>query len=340
MRKVKVEEAIGMKICHDITKIVPGKYKGPAFRRNHVIKHEDIDKLLDIGKEHVYVWDDDIDEIHEEEAAIRIAEAVKGANMNYDQPKEGKSILRSTKKGLFKVDKQLLRKVNSIQDVTVPCIPNNFEVEEGQKVASARIIPLVIEEEQIKKVENICDVKDKVFEVKPYKKLKVGIVTTGNEVYKGRIKDKFGPIIKRKINYFGGEIIKQVFCGDSTEDIEKAIHSFIQKKADAIILTGGMSVDPDDLTPGAIRNTGAEIITQGAPVQPGNMFMLAYLDNVAIMGVPGAAIFYKTTTLDIVLPRVFAGERFTKTDFIEMAEGGLCLNCNECKYPNCYFGRK
>lgn len=339
MLKIRVEEAVGMKLCHDITKVVPGEFKGRAFARNHVIRPEDIEELKKLGKEHVYVWEENAGEIHEDEAAVRIAKAVMGSNMTFDVPKEGKSIISSTTKGLFKVNSPLLKEINSIEDITVPCLPNNFKVEKGQKLAGARIIPLVTKEERIKAVEELCRSKGPVFEVKPYKKLKVAFVITGNEVFKGRIEDKFGPVLNTKMQYFGADILGQVYCPDDITSIEEAIYSFQEKKADLIVLTGGMSVDPDDLTPGAIKNTGAKVVTYGAPVQPGNMFMLAYLNNTAVMGVPGAAIYFKTTILDIVLPRIFAGETLTKNDFVEMGEGGFCLNCEVCRYPNCYFGR-
>lgn len=339
VKKIRVEEAVGMTLCHDITKVIPGQFKGRVFERGHVIKEEDIEELKKIGKEHVYIWEENAGEIHEDDAAIRMAKAVAGKNIVFTEPQEGKSVLKSTIKGLFKVNSPVLEKINSMDNITIPSLPNNYKVEKGQKLAGARIVPLVIEEEKIIDIEKICAKEEAVFEVKPYQKLKVGIIVTGNEVFKGKIEDKFAPIIFNKLEYFGADILGHTYCPDDIAKIDEAIKEYRAKKADLIILTGGMSVDPDDLTPGAIKNSGAEIVTYGVPVQPGNMFMFAYLDKTVLMGVPGAAIYFKTTILDLVLPRVFVGERLTKKDFAWMGEGGFCLGCGNCTYPRCYFGR-
>jgi molybdenum cofactor synthesis domain-containing protein len=210
-------------------------------------------------------------------------------------------------------------------------------VENGQEAAGCRVIPLVVAEQYLKQVENLCNKFGPVIKVSPYRKMKVGIVTTGNEVFQGLIKDKFGPVMKAKLQYFGAGILGQTFSPDNIEIIKDAILKFKDSKADLIIVTGGMSVDPDDLTPGAIKQTGADVITYGAPVQPGNMFMMAYLNDTAILGVPACAMFMKTTILDAVLKRVFAGHILQEEDFIRMGEGGFCSKCEICHYPRCSF---
>lgn len=339
MIKIRVEEAVGMTLCHDITKVIPGQFKGRAYQRGHVIREEDIEELIKIGKEHIYVWEENAGEIHEDDAAIRMSKAVSGSNILFAEPQEGKCVLKSTERGLFKINSVVLKQLNSMEGITIPSLPNNYKVEKGQKLSGVRIVPLVIKEEKIIDIEKICQSNENVFEVKPYKKLKVGIIVTGNEVYKGTIEDKFAPIIKSKVEYFDAEVLGKTHCPDDITKIDKAIKEYMGQQADLIILTGGMSVDPDDLSPGAMKNTGAEVVTYGVPVQPGNMFMLAYLESTTLMGVPGAAVYYKTTILDIVLPRVFAGDTLTKSDFAEMGEGGFCLNCEVCTYPRCYFGR-
>jgi molybdenum cofactor synthesis domain-containing protein len=339
MKKIKVEEALGMVLCHDITKIVPGEFKGRAFKKGHIITKEDIPELLKLGKEHIYVWDNASGGIHEEEAALRLAHAIMGENMEYDEPNEGKSVFRSKTRGLFEVKSELLYKINGVDMISVATIPNNFTVEKGQKLAGVRVIPLVIQEENIMEVEKICRENGPAFSVTTYKKLRAGIITTGNEVYKGRIKDKFGPIMKQKLAYFGADVLGQVFCPDDIDKIKDSIHEFIKKGADIVMMTGGMSVDPDDLTPGAIKRTGADVVTYGVPVQPGNMFMMAYLDKTVLLGIPGCAMYYGTTILDVTLPKIFAGRKMTKGDFIKMGEGGFCSNCEKCRYPNCYFCR-
>ncbi|KYO66804.1 molybdopterin-binding protein [Thermovenabulum gondwanense] len=338
MKILPVEKAVGMILCQDVTKIVPGEFKGRAFKKGHIIKEEDIQELLKLGKEHVYVWEAREGEIHEDEAAIRIARSVSGENVVFDEPYEGKSSLKSAIKGLLKVDQELLYEINSVDLVTVASLPDNFTVEEGQKIAGARVIPLVIDEEIIKKVEMICSER-KIFNVKPYRKMKAGIITTGSEVYKGRIKDRFGPIMIKKLEYFGAEFLGQIFCPDDVNLIIKGINEMLEKNAEVVILTGGMSVDADDLTPKAIKECSEHVVTYGAPVQPGNMFMLAYRGNSALLGVPGCAMYHRTTILDAILPRIFIGERLKKEDFIKMGLGGLCQGCEVCRYPNCYFCR-
>ncbi|RNC29203.1 MAG: CinA-like protein [Candidatus Dichloromethanomonas elyunquensis] len=339
MKKIRVQDAVGMTLCHDITKVIPGEFKGIAFKRGHIIQREDVNELLQIGKEHIYIWEQNAGEIHEDEAAIRIAKAIMGPNIVFAEPQEGKTVLKSTIKGLFKVNRESLRTINSYESITVSSRPDNYPVLPGDRLAGARIIPLVIEKDKIIQLERTCSAKGPVFEVKPYQKLKAGIIITGNEVFKGRIEDKFGPVIRRKIEDDNTEILGEVYCPDEMSKLNEAIESFLKKGSDLIILTGGMSVDPDDLTPGAIKNSGARIVTYGAPVQPGNMFMMAYLNQTVLLGVPGAAIYHKTTILDVVLPRIFAGEILTREDFIKMGEGGFCLGCERCRYPMCYFGR-
>jgi len=339
MKKVPVEKAVGMILCHDITRIIPGEFKGRAFKKGHIIQKEDVEKLLELGKEQIYIWEPKAGEIHEDEAAIRIARAVAGGNIGYNVPKEGKSTLKSKERGLLKINSELLYKINSIEDISVASLPQNFIVERGQKLAGVRIIPLATNKENLIQIDELCQGEEKVFEIKKYKELKATIITTGNEIYKKRIQDKFGPVIRKKLEFFKVQYLGQTFCPDGIEEIKKAILHCKLQGADLIILTGGMSVDPDDLTPGAIRESGAKVVTYGAPVQPGNMFMMAYLGNTVLLGVPACAMYYRTTILDVVLPRIFTGEILNKEDFIKMGEGGFCLNCEVCRYPQCFFCR-
>jgi molybdenum cofactor synthesis domain-containing protein len=339
LKSVRVEEAVGMVLCQDVTRIVPGEFKGRAFKKGHIISKEDVSELLKLGKEHIYVWQSAPGDVHEDDAAVRLARAAAGENIACEEPREGKSSLKSTVKGLFKVNTSLLQEINSIEDISIASLPGDFMVECGQNVAGARIIPLMISDSKLSRVEEMCREQGSPFMVKRYKRLRFGIITTGSEVYKGRIKDKFGPVIKEKLAYFDAECLGQIICTDDQGSIESAIWNFIEKKADLIILTGGMSVDPDDVTPAAIRGTGAGIVIYGVPVQPGNMFMMAYLQGTALVGVPGCGMYYRTTILDAVLPRIFVGELLDKSYFTAMGEGGLCSHCETCRYPNCYFCR-
>ena len=339
MKKVPVEKAVGMILCHDITRIIPGEFKGRAFKKGHIIQKEDVEKLLELGKEQIYIWEPKDEEVHEDEAALRIARAVSGENIDYDEPKEGKSTLKSKERGLLKINSRLLYQINSIKDISIASLPQNFIVERGQKLAGVRIIPLATNKENLIQIEKLCQRGEKVFEIIKYRELKAAIITTGNEIYKKRIQDKFGPAMGKKLEFFKAQYLGQTFCPDNIEEIKKEILHYKQQGADLIILTGGMSVDPDDLTPGAIRESGAKVVTYGAPVQPGNMFMMAYLGNTVLLGVPGCAMYYRTTILDVVLPRIFTGEVLSKEDFIKMGEGGFCLNCEVCRYPQCFFCR-
>ncbi len=340
MKTIPVEESVGTVLCQDITEIVPGKFKGVLFSKGHIIKKEDIPRLLDVGKSNLYVWELKEGDIHENEASLRLAVATSGQNISYDmQPKEGKVGLFATQRGLFTVNSDLLLEMNMVESVTMASLPKNYPVEAGQKVAGVRVVPLVVPNTVLETVEQLAFTRGKVFNVLPYKPLICGVVTTGSEVYLGRIKDKFGPVMKEKIDFFGGRFLGQIFCPDNMTVISQAIDEHIKNGADLIILTGGMSVDPDDMTPGAIRATGAHVITYGAPVQPGNMMMLGYLGNTTLLGVPGCAMYSKTTVLDSVLCRIFAGVRLTKLDFARMGDGGLCQSCEVCTYPKCYFCR-
>jgi len=336
--KVKTEEAVGLVLGHDITKIVPQEFKGRAFKKGHIITQQDIPHLLNLGKEHIYVFNTDLDKIHENEAALRLAKAGGRAGIEFSEPKEGKVNLVAANSGILKVNKNLLNKINSIEDLMFATLHNNRPVKKGQVVAGTRIIPLVIDENPIKSVENLCRGR-KLVEIKSYRTYKVGIVTTGNEIFYGRIKDAFCPVLEKKVEPYGSQIIGQIIVPDNKELIKEAVHKLISEGAEIILTTGGMSVDPDDVTPTAIKELGTEIITYGAPVLPGAMFLLGYLEQVPIMGLPGCVMYAKTTIFDLILPRVLAGEKITKADIANLGHGGLCLECDICTYPDCSFGK-
>lgn len=342
MKQVSVYDAIGMVLCHDLTRIVPGEEKGVAFKRGHVVCEEDIPQLLKIGKEHLFVWDLSEGFVHEDDAALRIAKAVAGAGISYrTPPREGKIELIAEHDGLLKINSQLLYELNMVPDVMISTIHTNLRVTAGQKIGGTRIIPLVIENTMLERVEELCVGSSSVIEVKPFKPdFKVGIVTTGSEVFHGRIKDAFGPVLKKKISNYGGTVIEQLFAPDSVELILEAVNTLLAKGVDVIALTGGMSVDPDDLTPTSIRQTGAEVVTYGVPVLPGAMFMLAYLGDVVLMGLPGCVMFHSTTIFDLIFPLIQAGERPTKSDLVKYGHGGFCAGCEVCHYPICGFGKQ
>lgn len=337
MKKVNVADAVGMKLCHDITAMYDG-FKGAAFKRGHVIQKEDIPKLLDYGKRTVFVWEENAGEIHEDDCALRMAAMAPVEGAHYDGPAEGKVLLMADTRGMFRVNTKLLHEINSIGDITISTLPDHFPVEPGDRLASMRIVPLVTKEEQILRAEELCRTQ-KLLDLRPYAHHKIGVIITGSEVYHGRIQDKFEPVVRQKMKQYPCEILGITICDDDLDMITDAAQKFLSEGADFLIFTGGMSVDPDDLTPSAIRRLGADIITHGVPAQPGNMTLVAYLGNVAILGVPGAAISLPTTIFDVLLPQIFTNDKLTKEDLIRLEEGGLCRMCKTCHFPTCTFGR-
>ena len=337
MKKVRVEDAVGMTLCHDLTEMRDG-FKGAAFRRGHVIEAADIPHMLDMGKRTVFVWEENAGEIHEEDAARRMAAMAPVAGAHYTEPAEGKVLLIADAGGMFRVDTALLREINSIGDLTISTLPDHYPVQPGMRLASMRIVPLVTQEAQILRAEALCGGR-KLLDLLPYRPLKAGIIITGSEIYHGRIRDKFEAVARAKLSRYPGEVVGAAVCDDDLDMLVNAARDFLAKGADFLIFSGGMSVDPDDLTPSAIRRLGCEVVTHGVPSQPGNMTLLAYLGDVPVMGVPGAAVSLPTTIFDAMLPQVYAGLKFTREDLINLGDGGLCQLCKACHFPNCTFGR-
>ncbi len=339
MKTVPVENSVGMVLCHDITRITPGEFKGRAFKKGHIIQQEDIPKLLDLGKRQIFVWELSEGFVHENDAAMRMAAAAAGPGISLSEPKEGKVSLSAQAAGLLKVNVAALNAINEVDQAMFATLHSNQKVAAGKTVAGTRIIPLVIEEVKINKIEGICRQHYPVIEIKPFKSCSVGIVTTGSEVYYRRIEDKFGPVLFGKFAEFGCSVLKQIFVPDSIELIAESIRTLLERGAEIIAVTGGMSVDPDDVTPAGIRAAGGRIVTYGAPTLPGAMFLLAYIGTVPILGLPGCVMYHKTTIFDLVLPRILAGEALTRQDITSLGHGGLCADCQECRYPDCGFGK-
>jgi len=337
MKKIRVENAVGMELCHDITEMNDG-FKGAVFKRGHIVRPEDIEHMLRIGKQHIYVWEAHAGEVHEDDCARRMAAMAPVEGAHYTDPEEGKVMLFADQRGMFRVNIKLLNKINAIGDITISTLPDHYPVEPGARLASMRIVPLVTEEEQIAEAERLC-AEERLLDLRPYRYRTIGVVITGSEVYHGRIQDKFEPVIRAKMMQYPCRILDVTICDDDLDMIEAAARNHLENGADVLVFTGGMSVDPDDLTPTAIRRLGADIISHGVPSQPGNMTLMAYLDEVAILGIPGAAIKLPTTVFDVLLPQIFAGDRITKAELLCLADGGLCQMCKVCHWPNCTFGR-
>ena len=340
MKLMKTQDAVGQVLCHDITQIIKGVTKDAVFRKGHVVTEEDIPVLLSMGKDHLYIWEKDENMLHENDAALILYDICRNQYMRPSEIKEGKIELIAECDGLLKVDTEKLNKVNALGEMMIASRHGNFPVKAGDKIAGTRIIPLVIEKEKMERAKEIGG-GIPIFEIRPFEKKKVGIVTTGNEVFYGRIRDTFTPVIEEKLAEYDVEIIGHEISDDNHEHITRCIEKMLAQGADMIICTGGMSVDPDDRTPLAIRNTGANIVSYGAPVLPGAMFLLAYYGErkIPIMGLPGCVMYAKRTIFDLVLPRVMAGEVLDKTDLNVLGEGGLCLSCPVCTFPNCGFGK-
>ena len=375
MKLIDTKDAVGHVLCHDITRILPGIEKGPVFKKGHIVTEEDIPVLLNVGKEHLYVWEKTEGMLHEDEAAEILREICMGEDtaMTASPPGEGKIEIRAAKDGLLKIDRRKLLEINSLGEMMIATIHGDYPVRAGEKLAGTRVIPLVIEEEKMQKARAIAGDRP-ILSILPIPKVRYGLVTTGNEVAAGRIKDQFGPVLKQKLEEYGAECMGQVILPDDRERITAAILDFVRQGAELVLCSGGMSVDPDDKTPGAIRDTGATIISYGAPVLPGAMFLLSYLtvgDHadvtaestgkpegeasltkscresvpescgrvVPVLGLPGCIMYAKRTIFDLVLPRVLAGERLQAEDLAKYGEGGLCLSCEVCHFPNCQFGK-
>lgn len=339
MNMIAVAESVGMVLAHDMTEIIPNKYKGAAFKKGHIIKKEDIPHLLDMGKEHIFVFEYKDGEIHENDAAGRMARAVAGQGITLSEPSEGKVNLLVNRRGLLKVNAEALFAINSIEEIVLSTLHTDRLVEINTIAAATKVIPLKIEEKKIASIERICSENFPVIQVMPLYKLKAGIVTTGNEIYYKRIPDQFGPVLIEKFRELGSEVIEQIFSKDDPNMIADSIKTLINAGADIILVTGGMSVDPDDVTPTGVKMTGAQILAYGAPTMPGAMFLLSYINDIPVLGLPGCVMYNKRTIFDLVVPRLAAGERIQRSDLIRYAHGGLCSNCKDCRYPNCGFGK-
>lgn len=350
MKLIRTTEAEGAVLCHDITQIIKGVTKDARFRKGHVVTKEDIPVLLSLGKDQLYVWEKAEGMLHEDEAAEILCAICRGEHMDRSAPKEGKIELTAACSGLFKIKNEALKAVNSMGQMMIASRHGNVPVKAGDKLAGTRIIPLVIEEEKMeaaKKTAMEITGGSPIFELVPFRKKKAAIVTTGNEVYYGRIEDTFSPVIREKLAEYDTEVMGHEIWNDDDKKVTEAILRMIEKGADMVICTGGMSVDPDDKTPLAIKNTGARIVSYGAPVLPGAMFLLAYYTAgegdsarvVPIMGLPGCVMYSKRTIFDLVLPRIMADDEVTAEGLASLGQGGLCLNCPVCTWPACGFGK-
>jgi len=340
IKTIKLEDAVGTKLAHDITEIRPGEFKGAAFHKGHTVCDDDLCRLQKLGKNHLYLIDLEADEIHENEAAAIMAEALAGEGVTWkNEPREGKIGLKADRDGLLTVNVAALAAFNMIEEVMCASLHNHTLVKTGELVAATRAIPLVMKRMPIERAAAIAGQSGGVVSVSSLRQGKAGLIITGNEVYHGLIEDRFAPILTRKLTALDCEVDHISFAPDDTEIIRQAICAHIERGCDLVLLSGGMSVDPDDVTRKGIRLAGADEMHYGAAALPGAMFLVAYVGNVPLIGVPACGLHHRTTVLDLVLPRILAGEKIGKKELAFLGHGGLCQDCPECTYPHCSFGK-
>lgn len=339
MKSIKTSDAEGHVLCHDLTQIIHGVKQEQLFKKGKIITKKDIPVLLSMGKEHLYVWEKQPGMLHENEAALILANACRSEFVIMTEPKEGKIEIIAAIDGLLKIDVERLNRVNAISEMMIATRHTNFVVKKGDLLAGTRIIPLVIQQEKMNKVVEVFDNRS-LIEIKPFKEKTAAIIITGNEVFHKRVKDEFGPVIRKKFEEYPVQIVSQQILGDDPDAIKQAILDNVEMGVDMVLCTGGMSVDPDDTTPTAITKTGATMISYGAPVLPGAMFLLAYFnEKIPIIGLPGCVMYSKRTIFDLMLPRLIADDKIDLKNLESLGHGGLCLNCEICTFPNCGFGK-
>ena len=337
---ISLEEAVGKVLAHDITEIRPGQFKGAAFKKGYVVQEQDLPHLRRLGKEHLFVLHIEPGEVHEDDAALKLADALSGPGVTYNgPPSEGKIALRAEYRGLLKVNVDALYDLCLIPEISCASRHNNDLVEKEEIVAAARAIPLIIEEAILNQALDVARRAKGIFSVKKFSKPPAGILITGNEVFHGLIDDKFAPILNNKLKAFDCEVRKILFAPDEKRKIVNGIRELLDAGSKLVMVAGGMSVDPDDVSRVAIAEAGVQDILYGTPVLPGAMFLYGRIGSIPVLGLPACVLFYKATALDLFLPRILAGEVITREDLAAMAHGGLCLGCAECRYPVCPFGK-
>jgi len=338
MKRCSVEESVGQILAYDITEVNREKgIKKRAYKRGHVIQADEVDHLKSLGRKTVFIEDGEDGGVHEDDAAKMTAPLAAGDNISFDEaPSEGKVGFYADVAGVFKVDEKRLYDINYLGIPSMPTIHNNLGVKKGDSVAAFRIIPLVCEQEIMDKIREIL--KEPLFYIEPYKVKNCSLLITGSEVYEGIIQDGFRPVIEAKLKKYGVELAEYEIVPDKLDVVRDAVKR-LASGADMVITTGGTSVDPDDITSQALADAGVIYEMKGTPLQPGNNFTVGYLDDTPVCAVPAAALHFTATSLDILMPRMLAGEKITKADLAKLAHGGLCHFCKKCVYPICPFGR-
>jgi hypothetical protein len=339
MKKIKVEQAVGTVLAHDITRIIPGQSKGVAFKKGHVVRSEDIPELLRLGKKHLFVLKLSAARMHENEAAVRIATAVSGPGLRWTEPSEGKSSMHCLTAGLLKINVAALLRINRLGDVILSTLRNNSPCLKDQVAAATRIIPLTMGAGKIERLERLAAASRPVLAVRPFRRMRVGAVVTGTEIFEGLVPDGFDRHVGEKIARFGSKVVKKVLVPDDPARIAGAVRDLASSGCELIVTTGGLSVDPDDVTRKGVIRAGARVIAYGSPVLPGAMFLFAEINETPILGLPACVYYHPATIFDLILPRILAGDPIARSEIAAMGHGGLCLNCETCRFPVCPFGK-
>jgi len=339
MKKIRIEEAVGMVLGHDVTQIIPGRFKGPRFKRGHKIKKEDIQEFLKIGKEHIFVMDLKPGIIHEDDAALRLGQAFSGKNVEIIGPSEGKVTFMSKIGGILKINLRLLHRINLSGNIVFSTLHRHTPCAPGMAVGATRIISLTAPEMQIEKIENWCGKYGPVIEILPYRTLNVGVVVTGNEFFHGRIEDRFDDRVGKKIVDFGSRVVKKRIVPDDISQISNALSELKDEPVDLILVTGGLSVDPDDVTRTGVKKAGTRIIFYGTPILPGAMFLYGILGEKPVLGLPACVFHHNATLFDLIFPRILAGETLKRREISLLGHGGFCRSCDPCHFPVCPFGK-
>ena len=343
LQLLPVEQAVGHRALHDMTMIVPGVCKGPAFEKGQLIGVGDLCRLQQLGRRHLYVMEENQlgpEWVHEDEAALAFARAMAGEGIAFTEPpREGRVNLLAARDGLLVVDEARLENFNLVPGVMCACRQGYSLLTQGRVLGATRAIPLFLPRVDFYKAMAILS-GGPLFQVLPLRQPRVGILVTGTEVFMGLVEDKFVPIITTKVEHFGGQVLKSLIVPDDRRTIGEGVRELLAGGIDLLVTTAGLSVDPDDVTRQGLVDAGATDMLYGAPIIPGAMTLLARIGPVQIMGVPACALYFKTTSFDLLLPRLLAGLEITRRDLARLANGAFCLDCKVCTFPQkCPFGK-
>ncbi|MDR1377478.1 MAG: molybdopterin-binding protein [Synergistaceae bacterium] len=336
---IDVEDSVGTVLSHDLTLIDPTNgYKGARFKKGHIVAQDEVELLKRMGREHLSILELDGDEVHEDDAALRVAALLTGPFFSIIGPSEGKCGLVTKQSGLLLFDEEVIHKINANVNWVFATLPNKIPVEKGEVAAAWRVGPLVVKEDDVRHAENLLRSLANPFELLPFRPLPTALVTTGREIWEGRVKDAFVDKLKKKLALYGAPLIGHDVAPDDKEMIRRRIEAHINNGAEVVLCSGGMSVDADDMTPAAIQDVATEVTFRGTPALPGSNLMFAQKGSVFLLGVPACAVHADITVLDTVMHRIYAGLPPTGEEARRWGVGGLCRGCGTCNYPTCSFG--